>query len=96
VRSTIVYLAQAVSPPLFGWLSSLLGGHGGAGLGSAGGASGGQAGGGDLDVTFLLMLIALLAAAVVLLIGARSYPRDVATAAASEKATKNAQGDGRA
>ena len=96
VRSTIVYLAQAVSLPLFGWLSSLLGGHGGAGLGSAGGASGGQAGGGDLDVTFLLMLIALLAAAVVLLIGARSYPRDVATAAASEKATKNAQGDGRA
>ena len=34
VRSTIVYLAQAVSLPLFGWLSSLLGGHGGAGLGS--------------------------------------------------------------
>src|SRR5690348_9996285 len=91
VRSTIVYLAQAVSPPLFGWLSSLLGGYGGAGLGSAGGASGGQSGGGDLDITFLAMLVALLAAAVVLLVGARSYPRDVATAVASEKATKNAQ-----
>lgn len=37
------------------------------------------------------MLVVLLAAAVVLLIGARSYPRDVATAVASEKATKNAQ-----
>ena len=91
VRSTIVYLAQAASPPLFGWLSSLLGGYGGMGLGSAGGASGDQTGGGDLDITFLVMLVALLAAAVVLLIGARSYPRDVATAVASEKATKHAQ-----
>lgn len=27
VRSAIVYLAQAVSPPLFGWLSALLGGQ---------------------------------------------------------------------
>jgi hypothetical protein len=32
----------------------------------------------------------LLAAAVVLLIGARSYPRDVATAVASEEATREA------
>jgi hypothetical protein len=32
--------------------------------------------------------VALLAAAVVLLVGARSYPRDVATAVASEKATR--------
>jgi len=92
VRSTIVYLAQAASPPLFGWLSSLLGGYGGVRLGPAGGASGGQSGGSDLDITFLVMLVALLAAAVVLLIGARSYPRDVATAVASEKATKNIQG----
>ncbi len=91
VRSTIVYLAQALSPPLFGWLSSLLGGYRGAGLGSAGRASGGQSGGGNLDITFLVMLVALLAAAVVLLIGARSYPRDVATAVASEKATKHAR-----
>jgi len=36
VRSTIVYLAQAISPPLFGWLSALLRGHG-EGFGSAGG-----------------------------------------------------------
>jgi len=86
-----VYLAQAASPPLFGWLSSLLGGHGGAGLGSAGGASGGQSGGGNLDATFMVMLVPLLAAAVVLLVGARSYPRDVATAVASEKATKHAR-----
>jgi hypothetical protein len=92
VRSTIVYLAQAASPPLFGWLSSLLGGYGGVRLGPAGGASGGQSGGSDLDITFLVMLVTLLAAAVVLLIGARSYPRDVATAVASEKATKNIQG----
>lgn len=92
VRSTIVYLAQAISPPLFGWLSTLLGGRGGMGFGTSGGAAGGQSGGGDLDMTFVVMLVALLAAAVVLLVGARSYPRDVATAVASEKATKDAQG----
>ena len=90
VRSTIVYLAQALSPPLFGWLSALLGGHGGAGFGSAGGASGGPSGG-DLDMTFVVMLIVLAAAGVVLLFGARAYPRDVATAVASERATKGAQ-----
>src|SRR6185437_2709890 len=44
VRSTIVYLAQAGSPPLFGWLSALLGGRGGLAFGPAGGASGGQGG----------------------------------------------------
>ncbi|MES2403957.1 MAG: MFS transporter [Pseudomonadota bacterium] len=88
VRSTIVYLAQAASPPLFGWLSAMLGGHGGFGLGPVGGASGEHSGGGNLDMTFAVMLVVLLAAAVVLLIGARSYPRDVATAVASEKATK--------
>ena len=87
VRSTIVYLAQAASPPLFGWLSALLGGHGGFGFGPAGGASGGQ-GGGNLDMTFAVMLVVLAAAAVALLIGARSYPCDVATAVASEQATK--------
>jgi len=89
VRSTIVYLAQAVSPPLFGWLSALLGGRGGLAFGPAGGASGGQ-GGGNLDLTFLMMLVVLVAAAVVLLIGARSYPCDVATAVASEQATRHA------
>lgn len=94
VRSTIVYLAQAASPPLFGWLSALLGGRGGFGFGPAGGASGGQSGGGNLDATFAAMLIVLAAAAVVLLIGARSYPCDVATAVASEQATKSNQQSG--
>ncbi|HEY9110471.1 MAG TPA: MFS transporter [Rhodanobacteraceae bacterium] len=91
VRSTIVYLAQAASPPLFGWLSAMLGGggHDGGAFGPAS-APGAQAGGGNLDMTFVVMLIALLAAAVVLLLGARSYPRDVATAVASERATRDA------
>ena len=89
VRSTIVYLAQAVSPPLFGWLSGLLGGgHDGALFGSGGATA--TRSGGNLDMTFVVMLAALLAAAVVLLIGARSYPCDVATAEASERATKKA------
>jgi MFS family permease len=92
VRSTIVYLAQAASPPLFGWLSALLGGgHGGASFGQAG-APGAQTGGGNLDMTFVVMLAALLAAGAVLLVGARSYPRDVATAVASERADSDRAG----
>ncbi len=87
VRSTIVYLAQAASPPLFGWLSGLLGGAGGAALASAAA----QSGGGNMDRTFLLMVVVLAGAGVVLLLGARSYPRDVATAAASEQATASGQ-----
>lgn len=94
VRSTIVYLAQAISPPLFGWLSTLLGGRSGIGFGTPGGATGGQPGGSDLDLTFVAMLVALLAAAAVLLVGARSYPRDVATAVASERATQSEQKSG--
>lgn len=74
VRSTIVYLAQAASPPLFGWLSALLGGRGGFGFGPAGGATGGQ-GSGNLDATFAVMLVVLAAAAVVLLIGAQLSAR---------------------
>jgi MFS family permease len=89
VRSTIVYLAQAASPPLFGWLSALLAGHGGLLMGPAGGTAGGQDGG-NLDTTFLVMAVVLAAAAVVLLVGARSYPCDVATAVASERATMDA------
>jgi len=37
-----------------------------------------------LEVSFLLMLIPLAAAGVILLRGRHAYPRDVATAAASE------------
>jgi hypothetical protein len=94
VRSTIVYLAQAASPPLFGWLSALLGGHEPLGFGSAGSASGAQPGSGNLDATFAVMLVVLMAAAAVLLVGARSYPCDVATAVASEQATARARGKG--
>jgi len=50
--------------------------------------AGGQPASGNLDVTFVVMLIVLAAAGAVLLWGARSYPRDVATAVASERATK--------
>ncbi|HEX5352860.1 MAG TPA: MFS transporter [Rhodanobacteraceae bacterium] len=86
VRSTIVYLAQAASPPLFGWLSGLLGGDGGAAFA----VSARQSGSGNMDLAFLVLVVVLAAAGVVLLLGARSYPRDVATAVASEQATWNA------
>jgi MFS family permease len=85
VRSTIVYIAQAAAPPLFGWLSALLGGRGGALWGPA--ASRSDAAGGNMDMTFLVLLVILAAAGGVMLLGVKSYPRDVATAAASERAT---------
>lgn len=87
VRSTIVYLAEASSPPLSGWLSGLLGG----GQGGASGPAGGEASAGNLDPTFIVMVAVLLAAGIILLIGAKTYPCDVATAAASEEATRNAR-----
>jgi hypothetical protein len=43
--------------------------------------------------TFLLMLFPMLLAAALVLPGMRTYPRDVATAAASVEATSSAQQD---
>jgi MFS family permease len=67
VRTLLKQPAEALAPLLFGVLADHL-------------LGGGQAG---LRATFLLMLIPLAAAAVVILHARRTYPRDVATAAAS-------------
>jgi MFS family permease len=80
VRSTLLYAFQAAAPPLFGWISSLFGGSGG----SLGQPAKGQSGAG-LDASFLIMLVTLALAGFVMLRALKTYPRDVATAVASEQ-----------
>lgn len=89
VRATWRLALTAVAPPLFGYVADLLQGwrtdspHPALGAGTAAGAS--AAG---LGYAFLVMLLPLLLAGVLLLRARRSYPRDVVTAIASEKATR--------
>lgn len=73
VRTVVRSAFVAVAPVLFGLVSGVLGGH------STG-----------LEYAFLLMLVTLLAAGVLAVTAARrTYPRDVATALASENATSS-------
>ncbi len=85
VRSFIQNLLKSSAPLVFGYLSVLLSPPGSdPNVEQGGGAVG-------LTRTLLLMLVLLVAAGVVLLVGARrTYPRDVATALASEEATRGA------
>jgi MFS family permease len=80
VRSTLLYAFQAAAPPLFGWVSGMFGGER-SGIGRTTGTGGSGSG---LDMAFLLMLVALAAAGFVMLRAMQTYPRDVATAIASE------------
>jgi MFS family permease len=86
VRSTLLYAFQAAAPPLFGWISTLFGGSGG----NLGTPAKGQSGAG-LDASFLIMLITLALAGLVMLRALKTYPRDVATAIASEHASQGAK-----
>jgi len=84
VRTVLRASLEAVAPLLFGYVSDQLGGHT-TGLGHpAGHASRGAVG---LDLTLILMLSTVLAAGAIMLVTRRTYPRDVATAMASEQAT---------
>ena len=96
VRTFIRSMAQALAPLLFGGLADLVAGfvpvqapigtkhvfhravHSGTGLG--------------LEVTFLVMLVSLVAAGIVLYRARESYPGDVATAAASRQAGRRTTG----
>ncbi|MGI8761097.1 MAG: MFS transporter [Jatrophihabitantaceae bacterium] len=96
VRTVLRSLLEAAAPLVFGYVSGRFGGpHGG--LSGATGASGSTvaaAGSHGLDVTFLIMLAPLAVSAVLLLTAARkTYPRDVATALASERNTAHAGHD---
>ncbi|HET7386739.1 MAG TPA: MFS transporter [Nocardioidaceae bacterium] len=86
VRTVLRYALGAVAPVLFGWVSAKLGG---VSPGPATGAShqpvSAQAANGLADA-FSVMLVPLLIAGVLIVVWARrTYPRDVATAIASDE-----------
>jgi MFS family permease len=96
VRTFIRSLAQALAPLLFGGLASLVDGFvpQQAPIGSKGVFHHAlrQNTGPGLEVTFLVMLVSLVAAGVVLYRARARYPTDVATAAASRQAHKRPNG----
>ena len=82
VRTFLFMISFAVGPLLFGFISEALGGPG------ASAAHGGSVrSGSGMAYAFLIMLVPMAAAGVSLLWARRTYPRDVATAAASIDAT---------
>jgi len=88
VRTLVRQALQAFAPLLFGVLSATLGSgkppETGVGINSQGPVSAAQTRG--LEWTFAIMLVPLLGAGLVLLWARRTYPTDVASAAASEDA----------
>jgi len=85
VRTVLRSAVVAIAPLVFGYVSTQLGAHT-SGLGNPTGNAGPQ--GIGLDHAFLIMLIPLIISALLLLLWARrTYPRDVATATASQNAT---------
>lgn len=89
VRTVLRTALEAAAPLLFGWVSTLFGGKG-ASFGEPSG--GGPAVGDALDLTFLVMLVSLVAAGLLMCLRARqTYPRDVATAVASHHETPEPQ-----
>jgi MFS family permease len=88
VRTLLRTMAQALAPLLFGAIADLVAGFtpSPAPIGTkSGGVS--QATANGLEVSFLLMLIPLAAAGLILLKARRTYPADVATAAAATTPT---------
>jgi MFS family permease len=90
VRTFIRSMAQALAPLLFGGLTDLVAGfvpsQAPIGTHHVFHASVPRGEGLGLEVTFLVMLVSLVAAGVVLFKARESYPTDVATAAASRQA----------
>lgn len=85
VRTFLRTSLVAVAPLVFGLVSTQFGGSGGS-LGQAAGPVAPGAPG--LDLTFLIMLAPVAAAGLIVLATRRTYPRDAATAIASEHATR--------
>jgi MFS family permease len=87
VRTTLRLSFEAVAPILFGWVSTLLGGQTGTFGASSQNAQANNAA--PLDHTFMIMLAPVIIAAFILYLARKPYPRDVATALASEKAAQD-------
>jgi MFS family permease len=85
VRTVLRSGGEATAPLLFGYVSQyVFGGPGSSGGSDPGGAPAANSNG--LEYAFLLFLGTLLIAGLLALVGLRTYPRDVATAAASARA----------
>ena len=84
VRTALRSLLEAAAPLLFGYVSQYV--FGGPGSGAAESGTSSSASSAGLEYTFLLFLVTLLAAGLLALAGLRTYPHDVATAAASAEA----------
>ena len=84
VRTALRSLLEAAAPLLFGYVSQYV--FGGPGSGAAESGTSSSANSVGLEYTFLLFLATLLAAGLLALAGLRTYPHDVATAAASAEA----------
>ncbi|MGC1210904.1 MAG: MFS transporter [Micromonospora sp.] len=74
LRTMLRLAAEAAAPATFGWVADQLGGPAG------------RASGTGLRNAFLVMLVPLLANGLLLLAALRTYPTDVATATASDRA----------
>jgi predicted MFS family arabinose efflux permease len=85
VRTMLRQTAQAAAPLVFGFVADALGGTGGS-FGVRGAVS--PASAHALDITFLIMLLPLAANGGLLLCARRTYAADVATAVASEAASR--------
>jgi predicted MFS family arabinose efflux permease len=84
VRTTLVSISTGLAPLVFGIVSTRLGG-------STADVSNDPSAAAALGHTFLIMLVSLvIAAALLLCVARRTYPRDVATAMASELLTSSA------
>lgn len=88
VRTVLRDLTQGAAPFVFGLVSDQLAARA-AGAGATG--FGAQSSGRGLQETFLIMLVPLLIGGLLLLRVIRTYPRDVATALASEEASRGAR-----
>ncbi len=90
VRTALRTLGEAGAPLLFGYVSQYVFGGPGSGTGETTSHSSVT----GLEYTFLIFLIPLLVAGLLTLPALRSYPRDVATAIASQQATAKTGDDG--
>ncbi len=88
VLTAVRTLAMAAAPVLFGFLADELGKTGAHSFGQGTFGSGAPSGAQGLEVTFLIMLVALAVAGFVLLRARATYGRDVATAIASDQRTQ--------
>lgn len=90
VRTFLRTLGEAAAPTLFGYVSQYVFGGPATSAGSGQSAAQHPGAAAGLEYTLLVFLIPLLLAGLLALTALRTYPRDVATAAASDRSIRNA------